>query len=261
MVDPTSRTYSGEYTAVEGTDQDYDQSLFMMPAKFGNGIGCNEATTNLVPNVTINSYPTIGNGWGTYNDNQYNSGAYFSIGTIDNITNNIVTLATVSRAIYTYDVLQPQTTGGGVTAGTLYFIKKISSNSFSLHAYDGSQDGSKGYAVHDSIKNDVRVAINATNFPTMWWGPPHYPNSALVKEIIPKGFKGIHDCIRCHGEHKPEGGQDYMAYGIYPPVTSGLTYSISFWTRAVTAATIGKTIGFSAYTSSGWSLTISSGKK
>jgi hypothetical protein len=47
MVDPISRAYSGASNAVEGTDQDYDQSLFMMPAKFGNGIGCNEATTNL----------------------------------------------------------------------------------------------------------------------------------------------------------------------------------------------------------------------
>ena len=81
---------------------------------------------------------------------------------LSNITNNIVTLSSIGTPIYTYDVLNPQTTGGGVTAGTQYFIKKLSGTTFSLHAYNSSQDGSQGYInpstgnykVYDSIAND-----------------------------------------------------------------------------------------------------------
>jgi hypothetical protein len=259
MVDPTSRDISGLSTAVAGTDQAYTTSNYLCKGKFGNGIARDEATTNIIPNSSVNSYPITGNAWGTYNTNQYNNNVYFSIGTIDNITDNIVTLATVSHAIYTYDVLRPQTTGGGVVAGTNYFIKKLSTNSFTIHAYDNSQDGSKGYTVHNNIKNDVRITLTSTDFPTMWIGTAHVPNSALVKEIIPKGFKGIHDCIRCHGEHKPEGEQDYMAYGVNPQVTSGVTYCISFWTRAVTTSTIGKSINLTAYTNANWTLTRTEG--
>jgi hypothetical protein len=215
------------------------------------GAWVGSAVTNLI-NSRANGFPSYGNSHGTYNVNQYNANAYFSIGTISGVANNIVTLATIGHPIYTYDVLRPQTTGGGVTAGVDYFVKKISSNSFSLHVFDGSQDGSKGYAVHNSIYSDTRVAINATSFPTMWWGSPHNPNSALVKEIIHGGFNG-HDCIRCHGEHKPEGDQDYMAYGVYPSVAAGSTYTFSFWARAANNRSIGKIIGLSLWTSGGWS--------
>jgi len=135
-----------------------------------------EPTINLVPGSNgVNSYPSFGNTHGTYNVNQYNNNNYFSIGTIDNITNNIVTLASVGTVINTYDVLNPQTTGGGVTGGTSYFIKKINSTQFTIHAYNNSQDGSQGYInpstgnykVYDSIANDERVTISLSGFPTM----------------------------------------------------------------------------------------------
>jgi len=227
-----------------------------------SGIEISRECTNILPSSDINSLPTYGNGWGTYNVNQYNSGNYFNIGTIDNVTNNIVTLSSVDHPIYTYDVLRPQTTGGGVTAGTDYFIKKHSENSFSLHQYNSSQDGSQGYIVdgkgfkvHESIWSDNRISINATNFPTSWWGNAHLPNSALVKEIIPLGYKGIHDCIRCHGEHRFGGyysdsrNQDYMAYGVKPSVTEGDYYSVSFKIRNVTEVGCGKSFMFELWTS------------
>lgn len=212
-----------------------------------------EPTINLIPNSPVNSFPTIGNSHGTYNTNQYNNNVYFSIGTIQSVSNNIVTLSSVGRTINTYDVLTPQTTGGGVTAGTRYFIKKISPTSFSLHAYDNSQDGSKGFQVHSSIINDQRISINATNFPTMWLGPPHLPNSAIVKEIVNDCFSTLsetkHECIRLTTSHKPEGDVDGMAYSVLPPVVSGLTYTASFYYRAANPASVGRTIRFSAHTS------------
>ncbi|MFA5408290.1 MAG: prepilin-type N-terminal cleavage/methylation domain-containing protein, partial [Bacilli bacterium] len=173
-----------------------------------------EPTQNLIPNSPANSYPTVGNTHATYNTNQYNNNTYFSIGTIGSVSNNIVTLSSVSHAIYTYDVLTPQTSGGGVTAGTNYYIKKLSDNTFTLHQHNASQDGSLGYSVHDSINNDVRISINATDFPTMWYGLPHAPNSALVKEIIPNCYSSNgakHECIRLHTEHKIYGPVDGMA--------------------------------------------------
>ena len=154
-----------------------------------------EPTTNLIPNPTVNALPTTGNGWGTYNTNQYcgNNGcaAYWDIPAIASVSNNIVTTVSAHQ-IRSFDVINPQTTGGGVTAGTQYFAKKISDTQFSLHAYNGSQDGSQGYLnpttgrfkVHDSFWLDQRVAVNASSFPTKWFGNPHQPNSALVKEVI-----------------------------------------------------------------------------
>lgn len=214
-----------------------------------------ESTTNIVPSPTINCYPTTGNGWGTFETNQYNSNTYFSIGTINDITDNIVTLSEVGRAIYTYDALNPQTTGGGVTAATNYFIEKLSSNSFCLHTYNSTQDGSLGFGVYSSFSS--KISINNTSFPTMWKGTAHLPNAGLVKEIIPNGFNyegRIHDCIRCHKEHYsgPNNGS-YMAYGVFPPVTSGVTYTVSFYYRAVTPATIGKAVILTMYTSGNWS--------
>ncbi len=215
-----------------------------------------EPTGNLIPNSPTNTYPTVGNEHRTYNTNQYYSNVDFSIGTIGSVSNNIVTLSAVDHPIYTYDVLNPATSGGGVTAGTHYFIKKHSSNSFSLHQYNNVQDGSLGFGVYDSIDNDERISISASGFPTMWHGDAHLPNSALVKEIIPNGFNYMgrkHDCIRLHTEHKPDGSVDGMAYGVYPQVVAGNTYSFSFYYRAVNEESVGTNITLGLWTGCGWS--------
>ena len=115
---------------------------------FGYDVGIHryylgEPTTNLL-NSSTNTIPTTGNGWGTYNTNQYNGAQYFSIGTISSVSNNIVTTSS-AHPLRSFDVVTPQTTGGGLTAGTNYLIKKISSTTFSIHTYNSSQDGSQGY--------------------------------------------------------------------------------------------------------------------
>jgi hypothetical protein len=217
-----------------------------------------EPTTNLLPNASTNAIPKLGNGWGTYNTNQYGSGTYFSIGTVSSVSSNIVTMS-LAHSLRTYDVMQPQTTGGGVTAGTNYFIKRVSSTQFSLHEYNSSQDGSQGYInsttgmhkVHDSIANDTRISINSTNFPTMWWGYPHLPNSGLVKEIITNGFTNpltgeVTDCIRQHITR--DSGADHMAYGVDASFTSNSPIYCSFWARSVNAAAVGKSINYYHYT-------------
>lgn len=206
--------------------------------------------TNTLDNPSINGYPTYGNGWGTYNTNQYNNNTYFSIGTIASISSNIVT-TTTAHPLFSYSVVTPQSSGGGLTAGTNYLIKKLSSTTFTIHAYNGSQDGSQGYInpttgthkVFDDFANDVKVAVSASGFPTMWWGPPHLPNSCLVKEIIPAGFTGIPgraatDCIRLH-YIQPDGIADGMAYGPNGAVVAGQPYTMSFWTRSVTPNAVG----------------------
>lgn len=218
-----------------------------------------EPTTNLIPSATINALPTYGNGWGSYNTNQYGSGTYFSIGTVSSVSSNIVTM-TAAHSLRSYDVMQPQTTGGGVTAGVNYYIKKISSTQFSIHEYNSSQDGSQGYInpatgtfkVHDSIATDTRVSINATSFPTMWWGYPHLPNSGLVKEIIPNGYtvpgKGIKtDCMR-HHVFRSDGVADGMAYGVDGSFTPNSPIYISFYARANTSSAVGQGIYFYNYT-------------
>lgn len=223
-----------------------------------------EATTNLIPSPTINAYPTTGNGWGTYNTNQYNSGTYFSIGTINDVTNNIVT-TTTAHPLRTYDVITPQTTGGGVTAGTNYFVKKISNTSFSLHAYNSSQDGSQGYIssstgthkVYDNIANDTRISINSTSFPTMWWGPPHLPNSGLVKELRYGEFNAIpnlpaNDCIRLH-YIRTDDVKDGMSYGVDCTVTPSSPVTVSFYTRSANANAVGKQIQYQIYNYTGGS--------
>jgi hypothetical protein len=164
-----------------------------------------------------------------------------------------------SHSLRTYDVMRPQTTGGGVTANTDYFIRRISSTQFSLHAYNGSQDGSEGYInpttgnhkVYDSIANDTRVSINSTSFPTMWWGAPHLPNSGLVKEIILNGFvnpldSSVTDCIRQHITR--DSGADHMAYGVDASFTPNSPVYCSFWAKSVDAGAVGKTINFYHYT-------------
>lgn len=214
--------------------------------------------TNTLDTASINGYPTYGNGWGTYNTNQYNSAQYFSIGTIASVSGNLVTTA-AAHPLFSYSVVTPQSSGGGLTAGTNYLIKKVSSTSFTIHAHNASQDGSQGYInpatgthkVYDDFANDVRVAVNATSFPTMWWGPPHVPNSCLVKEIIPRGFNGIlgrtaTDCIRLHWI-QPDGIVDGMAYGPNGAVVAGQAYTVSFWTRSVTPNAVGQNLGYSIY--------------
>jgi hypothetical protein len=216
-----------------------------------------QPTTNTIPSPTTNAYPTYGNGWGTYNTNQYGSGAFFSIGTVSGVSNNIVTMS-ANHSLRSYDVMRPQTTGGGVTANTDYLIKKISDTTFSLHAYNSSQDGSQGYIssstnthkVYDDFANDVRVSINSTNFPTMWWGAPHLPNSGLVKEIIPNGYdvdpQNKTNCIRLH-YIRTDGVIDGMSYNVDATVTVGSPNTHSFWTRAVTPDAVGKNVGMSIY--------------
>jgi hypothetical protein len=222
-----------------------------------------EPTTNVIPTPLLNALPTTGNSWGTYNTNQYGSGNYFSIGTISGVSNNIVTTSG-NHGLRTYDVMQPQTTGGGVTAGTNYFIKKLSNTTFSLHQYNSSQDGSQGYInpstgtykVHDSIYLNEKISINSTSFPNMWWGYPHLPNSGLVKEIITNGFDAIPgnvtDCIRLHW-HRADGVTDGMSYGVDCTVTPSTTYTVSFWTRSVSRNAVNKQIQYQNYNYTGGS--------
>jgi hypothetical protein len=213
--------------------------------------------TNLLPNPTINSVPTTGNGWGTYNTNQYGSGAYFSIGTVSSISSNIVTM-TAAHSLRSYDVMQPQSSGGGVTGGTNYLIKKLSATTFSLHPYNSSQDGSQGYInpvtgthkVYDDFANDVRISINSSGFPTQWWGYPHLPNSGLVKEVRTNGcsIPGIPttDCLRLY-HTRPDNVTDGMAYNVDANVTASVAHTVSFWTKTVNAAAVGQYISYQIY--------------
>lgn len=219
-----------------------------------------EPTTNLIPSPTVNALPTTGNSWGTYNTNQYcgnnGCGNYWDLATVSSVSSNIVTTST-GHGLRTFDVINPQTTGGGVTAGTQYFVKVISSTQFSLHAYNGSQDGSQGYIntatgkfkVHDSIWLDQKVSINSSSFPTRWFGNPHQPNSGLVKEIITNGYdvnpNKKTDCIRLHVPRTA--GVDGMAYGADAGVTIGQPVTTSFWLRAVNANAVGRSIYFQNY--------------
>jgi hypothetical protein len=219
-----------------------------------------EPTTNLIPTPTINAYPTTGNGWGTYNTNQYcgNNGCavYWDIPAIASVTDNIVTTVS-AHTIRSFDVINPQTTGGGVNAGQQYLAKKISATSFSLHDYNSSQDGSQGYLnpatgrfkVHDSFWLDQRVAVNASSFPTKWFGNPHQPNSALVKEIISGGFNvagnPVTDCVRLHWFRSDT--TDGMSYGVDASVTIGVPVTTSFWVRAASPSAVGQYISFQHY--------------
>jgi hypothetical protein len=219
-----------------------------------------EPTSNLIPSPTVNSYPTTGNGWGTYNTNQYcgNNGCavYWDIPAIASVSSNIITTVS-AHPIRSFDVINPQTTGGGVNAGQQYLAKKISDTKFSLHEYNSSQDGSQGYLnpatgrfkVHDSFWLDQRVSVNASSFPTRWFGNPHQPNSALVKEIITNGFNvpgfPVTDCVRLHWFRAD--ATDGMAYGVDTSVTIGVPVTTSFYVRAASASAVGQYIGFQHY--------------
>ena len=221
-----------------------------------------EATTNLIPSPTVNAYPTTGNGWGSYNTNQYNGAQYFSIGSIVSVSGNVITTSG-NHSLRTYDVMNPQSTGGGVNAGTNYFIKKVSDTSFTLHEYNGSQDGSQGYInpstgnhkVYDSIANDTRISVNSTSFPTMWWGYAHQPNSGLVKELRYGEFNAIpnlpaNDCIRLH-YIRTDDVKDGMSYGVDCTVTPSSPVTVSFYTRAANANAVGKVIQYQIYNYTG----------
>ena len=199
-----------------------------------------EPTVNLIPNPSVNSRFAAGNGWRTYNTAQYNSNTYFSIGTIESVIDNVVTMATIDRPIYNFDVLRPETTGGGVTAGSNYFVKKISDNQFTLHTYNSSQDGTQGYInpdtrmrkVHDSIAFDERIEINSDAFPTRWWGPPHTPNMCYTKELRYSGGPNDDSSFMRIHLTRTEGSQGGMAYGVYPQVELGDQVTLSFWARS-----------------------------
>ncbi len=211
-----------------------------------------EPTTNILPNAINNGAFNINNEWGTYNTNQYNGGAYFSIGTVNDVTDNIVTM-TAAHPLRSFDVVTPQTTGGGVTNGVNYVVKKISSTQFSLHEYNNSETGEQGYVnpdtgfykVHDAYAKDIRVSINSTSFPTMWWGPPHLPNSGLIKEIVGGGYTSP-TCMRFH-VYRADNVADGMAYNVYSPVTSGDIVTVSFWIRPVTKSAEGKSLTWVTY--------------
>ena len=224
-----------------------------LPKSFKGG-----PVTNLIPSPGLNAYPTTGNGWGTYNTNQYNSGSYFSIGSISSVSSNIVTTSG-SHPLRTYDVVTPQTTGGGVTSGTNYLVKKLSNTTFCLYPYNNSQDGSQGYIssttntfkVYDDFANDNKVSINSSSFPTMWWGPPHLPNSGLVKEIRTRGFTNpyngdVTDCMRLH-YIRTDDVKDHMAYGVDTSMTPGTPHTVSFYYRAVDDSGVGKVIQYYVY--------------
>lgn len=226
-----------------------------------------EPTVNLIPSPEYNTYPTANNGWGTYNTNRYcdpnppyTCGTFWPIPSIASVSNNIVTTVS-THPIRSFDVLRPQTTGGGLVANTDYLMKKISDTQFSIHAYNNSQDGSQGYVstatggfkVHDSYWLDQRVSVNASSFPTMWWGYPHLPNSALVKEIITGGFnlksRAKSDCIRLHWFRTD--ATDGMAYNVDASVTIGSPVTVSFYARAASQSAVGQSIGFQNYNYSG----------
>jgi hypothetical protein len=220
-----------------------------------------EPTTNLIPSPEVNAYPTAANSWCTYNTNQYcgsnGCGNFWPIPAIANVSNNIVTTVS-AHPIRSFDVLRPQTTGGGLVADTDYLMKKISDTQFSVHVYNSSQNGSQGYInpltggfkVHDSYWLDQRVSINASSFPTMWWGAPHLPNSALVKEAIAEGFdlypSRKTDCLRLH-YFRTDGVADGMAYCVDASTVSSSIFNVSFWTKSNTPTAVGKSVSFTNY--------------
>jgi hypothetical protein len=230
----------------------YDSSN---PAKSYQG----EPTTNLISTVNIgnatkNTYPDIGNGWGTYHVELYNTANYFDItgsGGVPVVTNNVVTCSN-GHLFRTYSAVKPLTTGGGVTAGTLYYTRYMDSASFMLYPYTGSENIGITASLAGFV-NNTPIIVNAASFPTLWSSPAHIANSTHIKEIIPNGYNG-HSCIRVHHFRSslisPYSGsnQHGMAYGITPTFTSGSTYTFSFNYRAANNAAIGKGISFQRYT-------------
>ena len=215
-----------------------------------------EATTNLIGTYGaggVDAYPASGNNWGTYQARGvYNNGAFGSIGTSVSVTSNVATVTSPSsyfNTLATFDVIRPQTTGGGVTANTDYYFKKLSSSTFTLHQWDSTENGSKTpEQILTYINSDTKISINSTSFPTMWWGYPHLPNSALIKTAITNGFvydNRFHDCLRLNWFRSD--AADGMAYGVYPSYTGSTVYTFSAYIRAIDQNAIGKTISLSTY--------------
>ena len=217
-----------------------------------------EPTTNLLPSPEYNGRFTTGNSWGSYNTNQYcgNNGCanYWTIPSISSVSSNIITTSSAHQ-IRSFDVIRANSSGGGITAGVDYVAKKISDTQFSLHEYNGSQDGSQGYInpstgffkVHDAYANDTRISVSASGFPTGWWGAPHLPNSGLIKEVVTGGgrISGT-NCMRLHA-YRPDGVTDGMAYGVYTPVTAGQIITLSFWHKAASPTSVGQSHSWSTY--------------
>ena len=230
---------------------------------FGYDVGSDfsyygEPTTNILPSPEYNGRFTTANSWSTYNTNQYcgnnGCGTYWTIPSISSVSSNIITTSSAHQ-IRSFDVIQPNATGGGVNSGQNYVAKKISDTQFSLHEYNASQDGSQGYInpttgffkVHDAYANDTRVSVSASGFPTGWWGYPHLPNSGLIKEVVTNGGRipGT-NCMRLHA-YRPDGVADGMAYGVYTPVTQGQVVTLSFWHKAASPTSVGQSHSWSTY--------------
>jgi hypothetical protein len=215
-----------------------------------------EATTNLIGTYgggSANSYPSSGNYWGTYYARgPYGSGAFYSIGTIASVSGNVITVSSPTsnfNALATFDVIRPQTTGGGLTANTDYYFKRLSSTTFTLHQYDATNDASKTpEQILTYINSDTRISVNATSFPTMWWGYPHLPNSALIKTAITDGFSfdnRLHDCIRLYWFRSD--AVDGMAYGVQPSYSGSTSYTFSAYVRASNQNAVGQSIRVETY--------------
>lgn len=217
-----------------------------------------EPTTNLVPDASNNGRFTTSNSWATYNTNQYcgnnGCGTYWTIPSVSSVSGNIVTTSSAHQ-IRSFDVIQPNATGGGVNSGQNYVAKKISDTQFCLYLYNGGQSGAEGYInpttgfykVHDDFANDNKVSISASGFPTGWWGAPHLPNAGLIKEIVSGGGRipGT-NCMRWH-QYRGDGVADGMAYGVYTPVTAGDIITVSYYMRAATKSAVGKTGSYTTY--------------
>ena len=215
-----------------------------------------EATTNLYGTYgvgALNTYPSAGNNWGTYQARSpYGSGAFTSIGSSVSAASNIATVTSPTsyfNNLATFDVIRPQTTGGGVIADTDYYFKRLSSTTFTLHQYDATNDASKTpEQILSSINSDTRIAINSTSFPTVWWGYPHLPNSALIKTAITNGFafdNRYHDCLRLYWFRSD--AADGMAYGVAPTYVANTQYTFSCYIKAASQSAIGNNIYYTVY--------------
>ena len=214
-----------------------------------------ESTTNLIGTYgagAVNSYPSAGNNWGTYRDSLYNGGAFGSIGTIASVSGNVITISSPTayfNSFLTYDVIRPQSTGGGLTANVDYYFKRLTSTTFTLHQYDGTDDASKTPdQVLFYINSDTRISVNLTSFPTVWWGAPHIPNVALIKTAITNGFaydNRLHDCVRLNWFRSDR--TDGMAYGVQPVYTANAQYTFSLYVKATSQGAIGGQMSMSFY--------------
>lgn len=213
-----------------------------------------EPTTNVISNPAANGRFTSANTWGTFNTDLYNSNVAFTLTTSD-ITNNIVTFSYQELELNTYDVVRPQTTGGGLSSSTDYFVKKVATNQYTFHAYNGSQTGVDGYInpstgyhkVHDSIWLDQRISVSLSGFPTSFKCIEHKANKSIVKELIINGgrIKGT-NCMRIH-RNRDVNSSGGMAYGVGATITNGDVVRVSYWIKASDPRGNGSTVYFRSY--------------